>query len=114
MTLDGPIRANRFADSRESSDSETRESLNGGFSNGGLRCLSAIEHDFLQLSSFCDEKSLYKRPRMCTIADDCAQIAESGLKPPFESPHLDFPNSRKSPEGSRIEPPYFANRVSGR
>ena len=23
--------------------------------------------------------------------DDCAKIAESGLKPPFESPHLDFP-----------------------
>ena len=23
--------------------------------------------------------------------DNCAQIAESGLKPPFESPHLDFP-----------------------
>ena len=27
---------------------------------------------------------------MCTIVDDCAQIAESGLKPPFESPHLSF------------------------
>ena len=32
-----------------------------------------------------------KRPRKCTIVDDCAQIAESGFKPPFESPHLDFP-----------------------
>ena len=31
-----------------------------------------------------------KRPQKCTIVDDCAQIAESGLKPPFESPHLDF------------------------
>ena len=29
---------------------------------------------------------------MCTIVDDCAQIAESDLKPPFESPHLDFPH----------------------
>ena len=32
-----------------------------------------------------------KRPQKCTIVHDCAQIAESGLKPPFESPHLDFP-----------------------
>ena len=32
-----------------------------------------------------------KRPQKCTIVDDCVQIAESGLKPPFESPHLDFP-----------------------
>ena len=32
-----------------------------------------------------------KRPQKCTIVDDCARIAESGLKPPFESPHLDFP-----------------------
>ena len=32
-----------------------------------------------------------KRPQKCTIVDDCAQIAESGLKLPFESPHLDFP-----------------------
>ena len=31
-----------------------------------------------------------KRPQKCTIVDDCAQIVESGLKPPFESPHLDF------------------------
>ena len=32
-----------------------------------------------------------ERPRKFTIVDDCAQIAGSGLKPPFESPHLDFP-----------------------
>ena len=32
-----------------------------------------------------------ERPQKCTIVDDCAQIAESGLKPPFESPHLDIP-----------------------
>ena len=31
-----------------------------------------------------------KAPQMCTIVDDCARIAESGLKPPFESPHVDF------------------------
>ena len=29
---------------------------------------------------------------MCTIANDCAQIAERGAKPPFESPHLDCPD----------------------
>ena len=27
---------------------------------------------------------------MCTTVDNCAQIAESGLKPPSESPHVDF------------------------
>ena len=59
----------------------------GGFANGGLRYSSTIVHDFLKLSSFCDENSLYERPRKCTIAHDCAQVAESGLKPPFESPH---------------------------
>ena len=36
-----------------------------------------------------------KGPQKCTIVDDCAQIAESGLKPPFESPHLDFPAKKK-------------------
>ena len=29
-------------------------------------------------------------PQMFTMADDCAGVTESGLKPPFESPHLDF------------------------
>ena len=71
------------------------ESLNGGLANGGLRCLSTIVHDCLRLSSFRDESSPQKwapkRPQKCTIVDDCAQIAESGLKPPFGSPHLDFP-----------------------
>ena len=33
------------------------ESLNGGFANGGLRCLPTIVHDCLRLSSFCDESS---------------------------------------------------------
>ena len=34
-----------------------------------------------------------KRPQKCTIVDDFVQTAESGLKPPFESPHVDFPDS---------------------
>ena len=35
-----------------------------------------------------------RRREMCTIVDECAQIAGSGLKPPFESPHLDFPEKK--------------------
>ena len=42
-----------------------------------------------------------KEPRKCTIVDDCAQIAESGLKPPFESPHVDFPE-RLAPENHEL------------
>ena len=37
-----------------------------------------------------------------TIVDDGAQIAESGLKPPFESPHLDSSHFFSLPE------PFFA------
>ena len=33
---------------------------------------------------------LPKGPQKRTIVDNCAHIAESGLKPPFESPPLDF------------------------
>ena len=29
-----------------------------------------------------------KTPQMCIIADDCARVAKSGLKPPLKSPHL--------------------------
>ena len=29
-----------------------------------------------------------KRPHMCTIADDCARVAESGLQPPLRAPNL--------------------------
>ena len=35
-----------------------------------------------------------KRPQKCSIVGDCVQIAESGLKPPLKSPHLDFPKLR--------------------
>ena len=75
--------------------------LNGGLANGGLRYLSTIVHDCLRLSSFCDEsppqKGASKKPQKCTIVDDCAQIAKSVLKPPFESPHLDFPDFCRPP-----------------
>ena len=63
-------------------------------SNGGLGYLSSIVHDCLQLYTFSDKNSFKKEskwPRKCTIARDCARVAESGLKPPFESPQLDFP-----------------------
>ena len=82
------------------------EGLNGGLANGGLRYLSTIVYDCLQVSSICDENSPLrkrpKRPQMRTIVDDCAQIAESGLKPPFESPHLDFPDSGPESFGPNV------------
>ena len=37
---------------------------------------------------------------MRTIADDCAQVAESGLKPAFESAYLDFPQQFSNKLGS--------------
>ena len=37
---------------------------------------------------------------MCTIADDCAQIVDSGLKPPFE-PCLTFPKFSKPQSGAK-------------
>ena len=37
-----------------------------------------------------DPLPLLKRPHRRTIVDECAQMAESGLKPPFESPHVDI------------------------
>ena len=61
-----------------------------GLCKWGLKVLVRNCHDCQKLPSFCDANSLYERPRKCTIAHDCAQIVESGLKPPFESPHLDF------------------------
>ena len=64
-------------------------SPNGGLANGGLRCLSTIAYD---CRTKVPLRKVPKGPQKCTIVDDCAQIAESGLKPPFESPHLDFPD----------------------
>ena len=67
-----------------------RESLNGGLANGGLRYLSTIVHDCLRLLSF------RKGPERATKVRNCRQlceIAESGLKPTFESPHLDLPEN---------------------
>ena len=45
---------------------------------------------------------------MRTIADDWAQLAGSSLKPPLESPHLDFPE-RKSPFALRGYPGITVN-----
>ena len=36
-----------------------------------------------------------KRPHKCTIVGDCVQIAESGFKPPFAKPPLNFPELRE-------------------
>ena len=53
--------------------------------------MSRIAYD---CSHFCPLKRGPKKPQKCTIVDNCAQIAESGLKPPFESPDLDFPEAK--------------------
>ena len=62
-----------------------------GLSKWGLRCLSTAVHDCLRLSFFFRQKFPLergpKRPQKRKIVDERAQIAESGLKPPFESPH---------------------------
>ena len=80
-----------------------QDSLNGGLVNQGLRRLSTSCHDCRQLSSCCCEISLHiwrpKRPQICTIADDCAQISESGLKPPIrEHPFRPSRLLRNTPE----------------
>ena len=66
------------------------ESLNGGLANGGLRYLPTIVHDCTTIVVVWRRKFPLERgpkgPLKCTIVDDCAQIAESGLKPPFVSP----------------------------
>ena len=61
--------------------------------------LKVLVHDCLRLSSFRDGKCLLliergpkKATKVDNIVDVCAQVAASGLKPPIESPHLDFPD----------------------
>ena len=49
-----------------------------------------------------------KGPQKCTIVDDCAQIAESGLKPPFESPRLDFPEFLENAKKGQYERIFLA------
>ena len=51
-----------------------RESLNGGLANGGLRHLSTIAHNCLQLSSFCDESSLKKGAQKATKVHNCRRL----------------------------------------
>ena len=96
-----PFHCRHFLENPLAKNPKTQLLINGGLANGGLRYLCTIGHDCLRLSSFCDEKFPLergpKRPQKCTIVDDCAQIAESGLKPPFESPHLDFPERKPLP-----------------
>ena len=61
----------------------------------GWGYFTSIVHNHLRLSSFCDEKFPSKRAQEATNVhnpDDCARVAESGLKPSFGSPHLDFPH----------------------
>ena len=54
-----------------------------------------------------------KRPQMCTIADDCARLAESGLRPLFESPHLNFPMQVGNSGGNATLKLYFVLCFAG-
>ena len=62
-----------------------------------LKCwLSVLVLNCLQVSSVCEEKiPLQKGPKghECAQVQTIARVAESGLRPPFESPRLDFPQS---------------------
>ena len=62
-----------------------------GLSTWGLRQLSTIAYTCRHFATKVPLRSGPKRPQMFTIVDDCAQIAKSDLKPPFESLHLVFP-----------------------
>ena len=46
-------------------------------------CLS---YDCCHFATKVPLRNAPEKPRKCTIVDDCAQIAESGLKPPFAHP----------------------------
>ena len=56
--------------------------------------MPSVVYNCLQVPSFCDESSLTnepQRPQVCTIPCDRPQVTESGLKPLFKNPNLDFP-----------------------
>ena len=60
----------------------------------GQNDLIPLEPDFSSRETKMDQngpRTLAIPEQMCTLVDDCAQIADSGLKPPFVSPRLDFP-----------------------
>ena len=72
-------------------NSPSWESLNGGLANKGLRYMSTIVHDCRHFATKVPLRKGPKKATKCTIVDECAQIAESGLKPScIWSPHLDF------------------------
>ena len=63
--------------------------------------LKVVVHNCTRLPTlviiFRDEKNPFTKgpegPQMCTIADDCARVAESGLKPHLRAPIWSFPHS---------------------
>ena len=72
-----------------------------GLSNQGLKVLVTCPQ-LSRIACNCDHfaaKTSFtkgpKRPQMCTIAGDYARVPECGLKPAFESPHVDFPKKHK-------------------
>ena len=72
--------------------------------------LNVLVHTCLRLSAFVTKVLLRKgpkKPQKRRVVDDCAQISESGLKPLFESPHLDFP------EQNNQEPLYAHSGIRG-
>ena len=84
-----------------------------GLSDGGLRPLSAICHNRLQLCTFVAffgpilrGTSLTKFPhKMTIIVGNRGQLWTSTLSPHLRSPHLDFPDyfdAKSTPEGGRV------------
>ena len=66
-----------------------------GLSKWGLRFLSTTAYDCRHFMTKAPlGRGPTERPQNCTIVYDCAQIAESGLKPLFAKPHPDFPDIR--------------------
>ena len=55
--------------------------------------LSTIAYNCRHFATKVPLRNGPKRPQKCTFVDDRAQIAKSDLKPPFESPYLDFPDA---------------------
>ena len=97
---------------------DSRESVNGGLANGGL-IINVFVHNCPRLPSivatlrqkFPLEIGL-KGLQKCTIVDDCAQIAESGLEPRFRSSpgrecdweDLSRPISQSHTQGGSLKP----------
>ena len=120
-SLRWPIRANRFADSRESWGA-----ANGGLRDGGLRKsediwgkrpFSSVFWIFQVLSSPSGKgRKRQKKGEKGRFRPISGRGGQTPLKPPFVTPPFaaaqESPDSRESLQGSRTEP-FFANRALG-